>query len=49
MLLLIAVIISVQSCNPPEDVSEHQELYTDRLDVGDEVSIPPDDDKDADE
>ena len=48
MLLLIIAIISVQSCNPPEDVTEHHDLYNDRLDVGDEVSIPPDDEKDAD-
>ncbi|WP_417363903.1 hypothetical protein [Galbibacter sp.] len=48
-LLLMAVIISVQSCNPPEDITEHHELYTNRLDAGDEVSIPPDNEKDADE
>lgn len=49
MLLFIVAIITVQSCDPPEDTTEHLELYTDRLDTGDDVSIPPDNEKDGDE
>lgn len=46
ILLWAVSMIAVQSCTPPDELTEEQHIQTDTYATGDEVSIPPDNEKD---
>ncbi|MDG3581238.1 MULTISPECIES: hypothetical protein [Galbibacter] len=46
ILLLAVSMMVVQSCTPPEDLADEQQTSSNIYATGDEVSIPPDNEKD---